>query len=240
MSGSGPAGTSLVHILAYNPDLPLVDQVVALATLTAAADQSCATSLLAALPNQAEVTRIGGEALAAWAHRLYSGPGYWNPLRPDLLAEQHLADTAQLAPLAAATAQLAAGQGWEAGLFTRLLAELTRGAPAQPAVRAALSELLGAALPRIVKLAVTGGHAGLAELASLALQLAPQPHLAALAAELADFLGEGGRERPAIELLETMIAATEAGPAVPAKDVLAMRQVLARRYLNVLSGLGRV
>src|SRR5207244_1708080 len=121
-----------------------------------------------------------------------------------------------------------ARNSWEAGLFTRLLAELTRGAPTQPAVRAALSELLGAALPRIVKLAVTGGHAGLAELASLALQLAPQPHLAALAAELADFLGEGGRERPAIELLETMIAATEAGPAVPAKDVLAMRQVLAR------------
>ena len=215
------------HLL-FNPDLPLVDQVVALATLTAAGDQPRATSLLAALPNQAEVTRIGAEALVVWAHRLYSGPGYWNPLRPDLLAEQHLADTAQLAPLAAATAQLAAGQGWEAGLFTRLLAELTRGAPTQPAVRAALSELLGAALPRIVKLAVTGGHAGLAELAGLALQLAPQPHQAALAAELAEFLGEGGREGPAIQLLETMIAAAEAGPAVPAKDVLAMRQVLAR------------
>ena len=137
------------HLL-FNPDLPLVDQVVALATLTAAGDQPCATSLLAALPNQAEVTRIGAEALVVWAHRLYSGPGYWNPLRPDLLAEQHLADTAQLAPLAAAAAQLAAGQGWEAGLFTRLLAELTRGAPTQPAVRAALGELLAAALPRIV------------------------------------------------------------------------------------------
>jgi hypothetical protein len=75
--------------LAFNPDLPLADQVVALATLTAAADQACATTLLAALSNQAEVTRIGAEALAAWAHRLYAGPGYWNPLRPDLLAEQH-------------------------------------------------------------------------------------------------------------------------------------------------------
>ena len=61
--------------LSFNPDLPLADQVVALATLTAAADQACATSLLAALPNQAEVTRIGAEALAAWAHRLYAGPG---------------------------------------------------------------------------------------------------------------------------------------------------------------------
>ena len=118
-----------------------------------------------------------------WAHRLYSGPGYWNPLRPDLLAEQHLADTAQLAPLATTAAQLAAGQRWEAGLLTQLLAELTRGAPNQPAVRAALNELLAAALPRIVDLAVTAGHAELADLASLALQLAPQPDLAA---QLAD------------------------------------------------------
>ena len=157
--------------------------MVALATLTAAADQPCATSLLAALPNQAEVTRIGAEALVAWAHRLYPGPGYWNPLRPDLLAEQHLADTAQLPALAAAAAQLAAGQRWEAALLTQLLAELTRGAPNQPAVRAALDELLAAALPRIVDLAVTAGHAELADLASLALQLAPQPGLAAPLAE---------------------------------------------------------
>ena len=96
--------------LAFNPDLPLADQVVALATLTAAADPASAISLLAALPNQAEVTRIGAEALAAWAHRLYTGPGYWNPLRPDLLAEQHLADTPQLPALAIAAARLAAGQ----------------------------------------------------------------------------------------------------------------------------------
>jgi hypothetical protein len=84
--------------LPFNQDLPLVDQVVALATMTAPVDQSCATSLLAALPNQAEVTRIGAEPLVVWAHRLYSGPGYWNPLRPDLLAEQHLADSARSWP----------------------------------------------------------------------------------------------------------------------------------------------
>ena len=64
----------------------------------------------------------------------------------------HLADTAQLSPLAATAAQLAAGQPWEAGLLTQLLAELTRGAPNQPALRAALNELLGTGLPRIVHL----------------------------------------------------------------------------------------
>ena len=165
--------------LSFNPDLPLVDQVVALATLTAAADQPCATSLLVALPNQAEVTRIGAESLVMWAHKLYAGPAYWNPLRPDLIAEQHLADTPQLASLAAASTQLAAGQQWETRLFTQLLAELTRAAPTQSAVQAALSELLVAALPRIIDLAVTAGQDGLADLASLALQLAPQPGLAA-------------------------------------------------------------
>jgi tetratricopeptide (TPR) repeat protein len=164
--------------LPFNPDLPLADQVVALATLTAASDQASALSLLEAVPNQGEVTRIGAEALAVWAHNLYAGPGYWNPLRPDLVAEQHLADTPQL-PTLATVGRLAAGQEWEAALFSQLLAELTRGAPGQPAIRAALDGLLAAELPRIVDLAVTADDAGLADLASLALQLAPQPHLAA-------------------------------------------------------------
>ena len=165
--------------LSFNPDLPLADQVVALATLTAAADQACAMSLLAAVPNQAEVTRMGAEALVAWAHRLYAGPGYWNPLRPDLLAEQHVADTAQLPALVITAAELAAGQPWEARVMIQLLSELTRGAPNQPAVQLALDELLAAALPRIIDLAVTAGPAELADLASLALQLAPRPDLAA-------------------------------------------------------------
>ena len=156
--------------LSFNPDLPLADQVVALATLTAAPGPACAASVLAAVPNHAEVARLGAEALAAWAHRLYAGPGYWNPLRPDLLAEQHLADTAQLPALAAGAAQAAAGQDWEASVLTQVLAELTRAAPDQPAVRAALDELLAAALPRIVDLAARAGPAELADLASLALQ----------------------------------------------------------------------
>jgi tetratricopeptide (TPR) repeat protein len=165
--------------LPFNRDLPLADQVVALATLTAASDQALATSMLAAVPNQAEVTRVGGEALAVWAHRLYAGPGYWNRLHPDLLAEQHLADTPQLGALATAATRLAVGQDWETGVLTQLLAELTRGAANQPAVQTALNELLAATLPRIVELAVTADHAGVADLASLALQLAPQPGVAA-------------------------------------------------------------
>ena len=170
--------------LSFNPDLPLADQVIALATLTAASDQACATSLLAALPNQAEVTRIGADTLAGWAHRLYTGPSYWNPLRPDLLAEQYLADTGQLPALTTSAAQLAVGQRWEASVITQMLAELTRGTLAQPAIRVALNELLAEALPRIVDLAITTDHPELADLASLALRLEPRPDLAAPLADL--------------------------------------------------------
>ena len=171
--------------LSFNPDLPLADQLVALATVTTPGDQAAAIQLLAALPSQAEVARIGAEALTVWAHRLYAGPGYWNPMRPDLLAEQHLADTAQLTVLARAATQAADGQNWETGVWTQLLAELTRGAPNQPVLQKTLSELLAATLPRIIRLAISAGHAELADMAALALALAPQPgQVAALAAQM--------------------------------------------------------
>jgi eukaryotic-like serine/threonine-protein kinase len=48
-----------------------------------------------------------------------------------------------------------------------------------------------------------------------------------VAAELASCLGEAGREDRAIELLETTIAAAEASEAVPAADLLDMREMLA-------------
>ena len=224
--------------LAFNQDLPLADQVVALATLTAAGDKACATSLLAALPNQAEVTRVGAEALAAWAHRLYSGPGYWNPLRPDLLAEQHLADTAQLSALVAAVARLAAGQRWETGVLIQLLAELTCGAPNQPTVQAALSELLATALPRIVHLAVTVGHADLADLTSLALQLPPQP---GLAASLADQMPEHSVRLAALAATLASQQVTQCrADAIGGEPDAADRLAGSLNHLSVrLGGLGR-
>ena len=224
--------------LSFNRDLPLADQVVALATLTAAADQPCAVSLLAAVPNQAEVSRVGAEALVVWAHRLYAGSGYWNPLRPDLLAEQHLADTAQLPALATGVGQLAAGQDWEPGLFARLLAELTRGAPNQPAIRAALSELLAAALPRIVDLAVTADHAELADLASLALQLAPQPRLAA---PLADEMPEHSVQLASLAatLTSQQVIQYRAGVADGQPDAASRLAMSLNNLANRMADLGR-
>ena len=79
----------------------------------------------------------------------------------------------QLPAPAIASAQLAAGQPWEASVLTQLLAELTCGVPNQPAVRAGLDERLATALSRTVDLAITTSPAELADLTSLALQLAP-------------------------------------------------------------------
>jgi tetratricopeptide (TPR) repeat protein len=208
--------------LPFNKDLPLADQVVALATLSAAADQPCATALLAAVPNQAEVTRIGAEALVVWAHRLYPGRGYWNPLRPDLPTEQHLADTAQLPALATAAARLAAGQPWEVAVLTQLLAELTRGAPDQPVLRAALDALLAAALPRIVHLTVTAAPAELADLASMALQLAPQP---GLAAQLADQMPEHSVQLAALAATLTSQQVTRYRAGMVAGDLNAVSRL---------------
>jgi Tetratricopeptide repeat len=224
--------------LPFNPDLALADQVVALATLTAAVDQRSATSLLAALPNQAEVTRIGAEALVVWAHQLYAGPRYWNPMRPDLLAEQHLADTPQLAALTIATAQLGAGHPWEAGLLTQLLAELTRGAPNQPAIQAALNSLLAANLPQIIDLVVMTDHAELADLVNLALHLAPQPHLAP---ELVGRMPERSVRLAALAITLTSQQVTHHRAALVGADPdVVGRLAMALNDLSVrLAGLGR-
>jgi tetratricopeptide (TPR) repeat protein len=231
--------------LNLNPDLPLGDQVVSLATLTAAEDQPTAVSLLAAVPNQREVDRVGTEGLAVWAHRLYAGPAYWNPVRPDLLAGQHLADTPQLDHLATHVVHLADGaqggpEGGErgTGLVRQLLSELTRAAPNQPTIRATLDRLLAGALPRLVQLAIDDRGGGLADLTSLALEQAPQPDLAI---SLADELPE--RSVPLAALAATLTSQQVSAYRAAAGDRQPVtRNELAGRLNNLslrLAELGR-
>ena len=59
-----------------------------------------------------------------------------------------------------------------------------------------------------------------------------------VAAELASCLGEAGREGRAIQQLETTIAAAEASQAVPAADLLDMRQLLAWHVGETIGGHG--
>ena len=59
-----------------------------------------------------------------------------------------------------------------------------------------------------------------------------------VAAELANCLGEAGREERAIQLLETTIAAAEASQAVPAADLLDMQRMLAWHVGETMGGHG--
>jgi hypothetical protein len=81
----------------HTPEDPqLRRRVVALATLTAARSEEEAAELVGLVPNVGrEATRERRYQLAAWAHALYHGPGWWNPVEPDLLGEHLVASTYQ-------------------------------------------------------------------------------------------------------------------------------------------------
>jgi hypothetical protein len=75
-------------------DPQLRRRVVALATLTAARSEEEAAELVGLVPNLGrEATRARRYQLAAWTQALYHGPGWWNPLEPDLLGEHLVAST---------------------------------------------------------------------------------------------------------------------------------------------------
>src|SRR5205807_1568473 len=50
------------------------------------------------IPDLADATQERRFQLARWAHALYGGPSWWNPLEPDLLGEHLVACTYEDAP----------------------------------------------------------------------------------------------------------------------------------------------
>ena len=170
-------------------ETPLPAQVVALATASAASDRAAATGLLRVVPDLADASgeRLG--ALADWGHRLYAGAAWWNPIRPDPLAEQHLADTPDLSGLVVALAAAVTSDGrGRAGVFRQLLGELTKAAPTQPVVQAALQQLIDGQLPTLVTVCIKTADPALALLVSQALRLCPSPAgAAAVAGQLPDY-----------------------------------------------------
>ena len=74
-------------------DEELCRRVVAVATLAGADTETEAAQLLGLLPDLSDSSSTERcHALARWAHGLYPGPRWWNPLEPDLLGE-HLVAT---------------------------------------------------------------------------------------------------------------------------------------------------
>ena len=84
--GAGRARGPLLagHRRGLGTDEALRRRVVALATLAGADGEGEAVGLLRLVPDLADANAERRGRLARWAHDLYPGPRWWNPLEPDL------------------------------------------------------------------------------------------------------------------------------------------------------------
>ena len=150
-------------------------QAVTVATLLAPPTEIAAAQTMTVINEFAPDAAAGARAaVATWLRELYPGsdPPWVAPLRPDLLAEQLLATCAQLSDLVLACYASMPGQA------EQILTELTRADTRTP-VRGALDQLLAGHLPDLLTAAIDAPAGRLPDLLDRALQLAPQPGLAA-------------------------------------------------------------
>jgi hypothetical protein len=77
----------------FSPASKLPRRVAALATLATAETPALAVETLRLLPQLSDAPRERLDEISDWAHKLYPGAGWWNPLEPDRIGE-HLVATA--------------------------------------------------------------------------------------------------------------------------------------------------
>jgi Trypsin-like peptidase domain/Tetratricopeptide repeat/Anaphase-promoting complex subunit 5 len=160
---------------------------VAAATIAAPRHEASGAAALVAVPDLADSEAGRRLALARWLHTLNPGPDYWNPLRPDPLADQLLADLDVLPELALTLIEQAIAHTDHATM-DRMLAELTRAAAAGAAAAAtALDRTLHHRLGDLLDAALTKPEGPLPQRLTAALSQVPAP---AAAAELVDRLPE--------------------------------------------------
>jgi hypothetical protein len=174
------------QVTADGPADPVVlRRCVAAVTVGCPESEAPAAAMLVAVPDLADSAAGTRRALARWLHTLNPGPDYWNPLRPDPLADQLLADLDVL-PELALTATEQAIQHTDHATMDRMLAELTRAAAANGAAAAtALSRILHDRLGDLLDAALTDPKGPLLQRLTAALDQVPAP---AAAAQLVDRL----------------------------------------------------
>ncbi|HKT82285.1 MAG TPA: hypothetical protein VJQ84_00455, partial [Solirubrobacterales bacterium] len=125
-------------------------QVIALATLLRADSESEAVEQLRLLPDfvDAPAERLG--LIARWASRQYPGTSWWNPLEPDLVGEQLVADAFSTQP--AVLSGALAADSWR--LLIRPLEVLGRATANHAELATAFRPVLGAELGRLCLAAV--------------------------------------------------------------------------------------
>ena len=119
-------------------DKRLRERVVALVALTGAASEREAAELLRLLPDLSDATAERRGRLARWAHDLYPGPRWWNPVEPDRIGEHLVAACFTACPnVLSGVLEQPAPQAVVAPLDL-----YTRAAPDHPALAAALRPIL--------------------------------------------------------------------------------------------------
>jgi tetratricopeptide (TPR) repeat protein len=131
-------------------DPEVLTRVVALGTLTAARSEAEACDLLRLLPDLADAPAERLGSLARLTRSLYPGPTWWNPLEPDLLGEQLVAETFTSMPelLTAAVSRP------DPAALVHPLDVYARAAPYHPELAQVLSVVLSATLPELCRTAV--------------------------------------------------------------------------------------
>ncbi|MEV0434101.1 serine protease [Nocardia sp. NPDC050413] len=158
----------------------LLRHCVVTATISAPDCERVAVETLTAVPalTDPSETRLR-HGLAQWLQILHEGSAYWNPLRPDPLADQLLADLDILPDITTTLAERALRSG-DIATLERLLTELTRAAAASGdnATRA-LDELLRDKLEQLLDAAVADPDGHLPQRLTTAMWQSPIPAIAA-------------------------------------------------------------
>ncbi len=125
-------------------------QIVALATLLSVDSEAEAVERLRLLADFADAPTERLGPIARWAAKQHPGTGWWNPLEPDLVGEQLIADefSEQPAVLAGALA------GETPGQLVRPLEVFGRASANHPRLAAALQPILNSELQRLCRAAV--------------------------------------------------------------------------------------
>jgi tetratricopeptide (TPR) repeat protein len=156
------------------------------ATLSSPVDEAAAGKLLGVVPDLVDASEETRLALAQWLSNLYEGDSYWNPVRPDPIADQLLADTGSLPRLALSLVDRAVATN-DFPTVDRLLTEVIRASSSAGGhARDALSQMVNQRLSELFDLAQFNPAASTIQALTVALTQTAARSAAALSERLPD------------------------------------------------------
>jgi tetratricopeptide (TPR) repeat protein len=135
---------------ALDADLPLIERMVAIATLVNTDTEERAAELLQLIPDFTDASAERRRRLARWVAEQYPGPRWWNPLEPDIVGEYLVARSSTEDSTAVSGVLLNA----KPEEMTRPLEVLARAAIDHPPLASALKTVFDRAFRRLCRIAV--------------------------------------------------------------------------------------